>query len=551
MILDADGIARRFRFFGLSVLPPKFQLNPLYFLTAAALLTAFAFEAYIFARVQNIWIDETTQLSGITLRFSEMLRWLSGTDPDRFGVPADRMPPFSYVLDWLWLRISGPHEGGFRLFHAMFVIVGLSILAVTARHELGAVAAILVLSFLTLSPKLIELSVEVRSYPIFFAVTCFQVALFLRLISSEATKSKAPLIAFCLCCLVSIYAHFYGIVSTCAFFGTLALASVRRRAGLLLLTIAFATVLVLSLGVLPFISHARAQSDTIIIVDSAIHRYGIYTLKLFGASPNVVSLTAALTFFGGTVALLSASLVSAIRRLRFGILERVDWLWPVVVAGVCAPIGASLIVSGFDATNASYTDWLLAPLGLLIAAGGTQSVGFSAWDKVGRKLAIAAMLAGAAWSTYIFLGNASVFIHGPERSVGRLYDQAAGKKAIVYEPGAAWGFLYFPLVFTHNNVVAQLRVPESGNSFVVIGATPPSPQDIDRAVATYDTLLVVDIRLRSYRDVAACLKGACPDFPASTAAAMLTGTGTWREVAVKRVFGLYDTQVRILERIAR
>src|SRR5258707_15051574 len=78
----------------------------------AALIIAFSIELYAFAHVQDIWVDESTQLSGITLRFSEMLRWLSGIDVARFDVPGDRMPPISYALDWLWLRFSGPSEFG-------------------------------------------------------------------------------------------------------------------------------------------------------------------------------------------------------------------------------------------------------------------------------------------------------------------------------------------------------------------------------------------------------------------------------------------------------
>ena len=49
-------------------------------LIVAALIVALSIEIYIFARVQDIWLDESTQLSGITLNIWEMLRWLAGAD---------------------------------------------------------------------------------------------------------------------------------------------------------------------------------------------------------------------------------------------------------------------------------------------------------------------------------------------------------------------------------------------------------------------------------------------------------------------------------------
>src|SRR5215467_5936888 len=94
------------------------QRKSVYATIVGVLIAALSLELYVFARAQDIWLDESTQLSGITLNFWEMLRWLAGADPDRLGVPGDRMPPVSYLLDWLWLNVNGPSEIGFRLFHS-------------------------------------------------------------------------------------------------------------------------------------------------------------------------------------------------------------------------------------------------------------------------------------------------------------------------------------------------------------------------------------------------------------------------------------------------
>jgi hypothetical protein len=75
-------------------------------------------------------------------------------------------------------------------------------------------------------------------------------------------------------------------------------------------------------------------------------------------------------------------------------------------------------------------------------------------------------------------------------------------------------------------------------------------QEIEAAVAPYQVLLLTDIRLRSYRDLRQCQNqpSACPDFPPGVIEGALIGAGKWRKTGKKRSFGLYDSQVTILER---
>ncbi len=225
-------------------------------LIAAVLITALAVEFYVFARAQDIWLDEATQLSGISLKFREMLQWLAGADPERLGVPGDRMPPVSYILDWLWLHFYGASTIGFRLFHSAFVIAGVTSLAIVAWRELGRSAMIVSLGFLVLSPKLVQAGVEIRAYPVFFAITCAQVAVFLRLVASPAKIDLKLLALFAAICLLAVYTHFYGVVSSCAFFLALGLSFLRRLTALAQITGAFVLVAIGSLGVIPFASAA-------------------------------------------------------------------------------------------------------------------------------------------------------------------------------------------------------------------------------------------------------------------------------------------------------
>jgi hypothetical protein len=514
-----------------------------------ALIFAFLFELYAFAQVQDIWLDESTQLSGITLKPWEILRWLAGVDLDRFGVPGDRMPPVSHLLDWLWLHLSGPSELGFRLFHSAFVIGGVTGLAIFTWHKVGPSAATVSLAFLVLSPKLIQTGVEIRAYPIFFAVTCAQVIMFVQLVANPKKVSLKLLAAFALICVTATYTHFYGLISSCAFFFALGIAFIRSFTVFIALIAAFVIVIIGSSGILFFVSSAIMYSATENVNETG--RYSVYLLKLFGDSANMVSVSAALLFFAGTLALFIAGMITAFVRVRNGNLRSFDWLFAVVIAAVFATIMASLFIKTFDVLKASYSGWLFAPLSVIIGIGATSSTGFYLWDRAGRILAVGTMLIGGGLSTYLFLVHASMFVHGPERFVGALYNGIAGPKAIVYETGSAWEFSYYPLVFSHKGEIVQYHGPENGVGLISENrVTQPSAREVEAKVAPYRFLLLVNIHLRTYRDLRQCQYqlSACPDFALGAIEGMLTGTGQWRELKVERSFGLFDTQVKILER---
>jgi hypothetical protein len=538
-----------------------FDLSPLVAAPiVAVLITVLSIEFYVFARVQDIWLDESTQLSGITLNFWDMLQWLAGANPDRLGVPADRMPPVSYILDWLWFYLYGPSEIGFRLFHSAFVIAGVSWLASVAWRFLGRSATLVLLGFLVLSPKLIQAGVEIRAYPIFFAATCAQTAVFIRLMACPIKFDLKLLTLFTAICLVAIYTHFFGIVSSSAFFLTLGISSLGSLGALADIIGAFVVVALGSLPLTPFVSAAAhvpalvpmTATSPLITDEKAIVQYLTYFLKLVGDPANMVPITASILFFCGTIALLAASIFAAVLRVRNRNLKPFDWLIAVVVLGVFATIMASFAVRAFLPLTASYSVWLLVPLSLLIGAGATSVTGFRSWDVAGRKVSVGALLVGAGISTWMFFVHASMFVHGPQRFISALYDTSVGPKAIIYEIGAAWGWSYIPLQYTHHGEIIQYRISDHEGALVRAGRldTKAMVQEIEAAVAPYQVLLLADIRLRNYRDLRQCQNqpSECPDFPAGGIERTLIQTGTWRITGKERRFGLYDSQVTILER---
>jgi hypothetical protein len=527
-----------------------------------ALAIGFLFELVIFARIQDLWLDESTQLTGSALKLVDMFRWLTGEHLlDPYGVPGDRMPPLSYLVDWTWFRLYGPSELGFRLFHSLFVVAGAVGLSIVVWRSLGPLAAIVILIFFVLSPKLIQIGTEIRAYPIFFAVSCAQTAIFVKLIAAPDKPDVKWLAAFALASLASIYTHFYGVISVSAFFLVLGVFYLRSLAALLRLSVSGIVVVVGSLGILPFVLAGVNRSAAIPPDELEAGRHFIYLLKLFADSANVVSITAAILFFSGTLLLFGAASVAIVGRLRDRRLVPFDWVLAVVGAGVGATVVASFVVTNFSPLTASYSIWLFAPIGALIAVGSTSHIGFRLWDNAGRFVAIGMMALGSAQATWLFLSNANMFVHGPNRFVGTLYASAKGPKAIVYEAGTYWKFGYFPLVFSYRNEIDQYRAAkgdeliriERGDGLfgVESGANIAIAQPLQTAVTSYKTLLIVDIQLRSYKDVRQCQSGAveCRRLTAGAVEATLLKSGQWRQIKAERMFGLYDAQVKIWEHI--
>jgi hypothetical protein len=66
-------------------------------LLAVGVILAFSLFSAIFAASQAIWVDETTQLFGLSLPLDGLLAWLAGAAADLGGVPPDRNPPLAYL----------------------------------------------------------------------------------------------------------------------------------------------------------------------------------------------------------------------------------------------------------------------------------------------------------------------------------------------------------------------------------------------------------------------------------------------------------------------
>jgi 4-amino-4-deoxy-L-arabinose transferase-like glycosyltransferase len=472
-------------------------------LAFAFILLLFAIGAIIFAQAQNVWIDETTQLSGMTLTPGPLIEWLSGKLDIPFGVPADRMPPVSYFIDMLAWRLSGGDVLAIRLFHAAITASGILVLMLATARRFSGTAALITGLILVLSPKLTDVAVEIRAYPMFFAISCAQVAL---LLDGGVAARPRRLIAFLLLGLLSGYTHFFGVIATSAFFLALFIDAPTVRTAIRAV-LGYVVLLLLWLGLAPFIMGAASITATELPPPMpGFHEIVTFGFRVLGSSPLLINPVIAILYFigAGLLSLLGAlGLLALLARKGIAVRhEPAVGLTLALVSGLVVVVGGAFVLSGFNTLAPKYNIWMLPPLAVLIAlvADGILAP-HGKFARIARMGALAMFAAGAIWGHVHFLSRANLFIHGPSQTLEAMLDRAGPNTAIVHV-GRGWAWGYFPLYWRHHDALAQWVLSADGHSVSRIrnNRSSDAPQPLS-ALAPYRALIVSNIELKGYEDL--------------------------------------------------
>ena len=519
--------------------------------TACATLLACAFfgAAVYFALLQNVWIDESTQLSGAALPLARMLAWLAGGAGPAIAVPPDRAPPVSYLLDAACGASLCRSVLHFRLLHLFVTLMGAALLLATVARRFGGIAAAAGAAVLFLSPKLVEVAVEIRSYPVFFALTCVQIVLLAGLVDGPRVRI-GRLLPFAGVGLLAIYTHFFGLVSTMALFGGLFAARARDRREGLAIGGAAAGVLALSAGLQPFVAGANAISQTPLAA-SDTNSLVQFALKLLGHSATLLSLPVALFFFAGFAVMIAVAAVRvAWRSARGGWRGPGSATFALIVAlllGLAATFAASALLHGFDPLKTAYSIWVFPVLAWL-AGAACAPAGVDAPAPIRRWLipvarGAAAVFALAALAAQaLFLAHAQWFVHGPGSAIAAAAGPQPNGVAVVYR--GAWGYGYFPTLWRYRDRMRQSTLAPDGTVHRVVHAAVDPRGAAGDPFAGDRRVVMVDIATRGYRDLRPLLAGAPASAPMPPAPAPPGFAMVKREVLP----GLYWTTVSVFER---
>jgi len=450
-------------------------------LSAVVSVTALLALAGAFLPQQALWVDETTQLSGLTLGPVDVVRWLCGDRSIRFDVPSDRMPPVSYWAGMLWARVFNLHEDTLRWLGVVAVSSAV-VFGVLAGRQLGGTVGSLVAGLIfALSPNVITQAVEIRAYPLLILLSSVAIWAFLRFIDSGSRQSLAGLVFVN---IVAIYTHFYGLVLAGSLMVAGVVAQLLRGRSVRGVVVGGAITLVAAAGLAPFVLGAAAISPEREMAASFAVRVVRLTYRLVAHPAIAVGDVSLALVLAGT----AVTGLLAVLRLQSG-----SWaarsIALALFIGVSTTAAAAPLIRTFDVLSPSYSTWMLPAVAVFLASATAQS---------NRRLRAAAVIGVGA----VILGNAlgasqltrhgRLFSHGPFDTLAAVVNEyGAENVTVIHDGGSKWGHAYFPLRYSFGVNLLQYRAIEGadGLAFLRLPAGGPAldPTPGARRVITVTT----------------------------------------------------------------
>lgn len=422
-----------------------------------------------FAATQSIWVDETTQLSGLTLTSIQQARWLAGIDKKLFVVPDDRMPPLSYFLGWAWASAFGLSEDSLRWLGIVCVTCGIPGLWLAARRMGGVWGAMVVVLAFSLSPNLITVGGEIRAYPIFLMISCWTCWAFIGFLQAEENRTRWGT-ALWFFGIFAAYTHFFGAVMAGAvWLASAMIRMMRRQNPLIEITGGLLTGLCF-VGLVPFILAAfqLPSEGTVASEESAGIVKDLIRLcyRLIAHPASSVHLVGLATLLSGTVALAALAMLSGVASYVGGRIDlKSHWdtvgLILVIAIGIALSTIAAVLAKTFNALSPNYNIWLL-PFLLTLLSAASRMVRIPRMTIV-FATASSLFILGSAIGAWTLSQHRLLYSHGPSEWVFQSIDQSTSPTIIVHDKSGAWGFVYFPIAYSYAGKLEQFLKDESGN----------------------------------------------------------------------------------------
>ncbi len=482
-------------------------------LAAAAILIAFTVMAGLFASQQSIWVDETTQLSGLALPWGEQLRWLAGRSEIQLGVPPDRMPPLSYWAGGLWAAVFGLSESAMRWFGITASLLAAPALYLAGRMRGGMPGGLFAMAVVLLSPNTLVMAGEIRAYPLFLTLSAWSVWAFLRCLDPETGNRVGRVATLALLLVLTAYTHFFGIVLAGALFVTLLGARILARASVRPLLLAGLFGAVALAGLLPFVLAAFAIPDNAGVATTASLREAAtaglrlgYRLLMHGSHGVYAAVV-----LGTGLGLLGLVILSLARagRARGGGLSRprngVLLLFPLLLAAMVLPV-LELWIGSFSVLEVHYNLWMVPLVAVFLAGAFAHGPGRAVYRRLAQ-VSGGLVIAGHLAAGSVLLAHAPLYSNGPGGWLGALWADT-DQPAIVHDGSGAWAQAYFPLHYLSDGSAVQLLSDADGSlSRIHPGGLDPIP-DPAAYLSTLHRVMQVRVAALNSRDLARIIRGA-------------------------------------------
>jgi len=404
----------------------------------------------LFLPHQPLWADETTQLSGLNLGPIDVVRWLIGkTTLPR--VVSDCMPPISYWVGMAWASAFGHTEQSIRYLSIFLTALSVVVIFRIAYSAYGIRSATMAGMLMALSPNVVGFSVGIRPYSLLLFEACCAFYCQMQLFKQASIGGQRKwLFLLSLCCLSTIYTHFFGIVFTIAIFlPTIAVMKIRGQKTPPTIT-AMGVLILCSVGLWPFIlagstTHPATGMKAYEMRDvlRLIYRMVGHPAMALSNPVLILAFTAILTLLIG---LRNYSVKSAPCMAAWAL---------TIMLGILVPTCLLLAISRFNAAAPTYYIWLLPAFYLLLSSALNQL------NQGPGKLTLCAafvILSANAYGTTQLIRYGSYFVPGPQRQMIQLINSlGTSDTAVLYEnsPGNVTGMLIFPLEYRFHEQLDQ------------------------------------------------------------------------------------------------
>ncbi len=440
-------------------------------------------------------MDETTQLSGLHLGPAALVRWLLGENRNRFGgIPGDRMPPVSYLMQSAWSHVFGLTEGSLRALSVLVVAAAAVVIARTAACTWGGWSGWIAGTTFALSPNAIFAAGEIRAYPfLVLSSACAFFFLLQVLRDAEHAGSEPPArrlwLGLAVSCVAATYTHFFGVVLTgavlvaCIWFARS--RPVMRRP----LVVTAVCIAVAEATVAPFILSAVGISN-IIRPRSEIPRATLRLVyRCLGGHPAWSVYLPVMTL--GLAGALSVVSVALARKHGSPSVARALVL--AVAAGLFAALAARTATGSFDALSASYNLWAM-PAVILVGASAVaaRDPRLRGLGWTGATLLLLANLA----STCILALHGEAYAHtAGDRVNAELRDMGAPADVVVVLDGAGkWNHAFCPLAYDFGNSLQQYLAEHQPDGTITVRHLPERSAPQPLASLSARRLVIIDLK---------------------------------------------------------
>jgi hypothetical protein len=513
-----------------------------FFLGLVGVMALTATSAAAFLPHQSLWLDETTQLAGLSLGPVRVVSWLTNPASMDLGFTGDRMPPLSYWAGWAWSQIFGSGEVSLRWFGVVCASLASGIIFFAAARAFGTTAAFLTGALFALSPNVCYYAVEIRAYPLFLLTSAGALASFLAIVQSNG-KGAARWVSLTIWLLLSMYTHFYGVVLAgtllCTLF-VLGWTQFGRMRPVLLCTFVLACCAV---GLLPFVSGAASLSKTTNTAAALRDRWRevaqtvyrlighpatqVYSVALIGTVLSAGSLLLGGFFVRGQDRL-------PVRALQFAL-----------ALGLGVTAVTNFLLVGFVAAKYPYSCWALPALFILLGAG------VRAGPRIVRAGAFACgllLLGGEAMGTSQLWVRGDCYAHTSFQKVEAILASLPEKGTAVVHEGAPYALLYYPIHYAHETRLTQYVVANPGEPVLGGNSLDIHSRDFATPLTRFQYLVVLRSAKQEAGDIALSIRSGTDSFDFGPTVRLLEASGAWRRIGQDRFMSFVSAEMILLER---